>query len=502
MKSANLNSTNRNSVASGANVSANPNGENLIRITHLSPKLTHFEAEIDNIASDKSLSHRAVIFAFLSDGQSKISNFLFGEDTLNTLKIAMQLGMQVSANGKAINHISEIPRNAQLTLQRHKDGILEPNDILDCGNAGTAIRLYLGLLSAQNGRYFVLSGDKYLRTRPMKRVIAPLNNIGAKIYAREQNSLAPITIMGQNLSHFRYHSEISSAQVKSAMILAGLNVGESKGEKSHFSEISLSRDHSERMLKGMGADIECDENGIAIRAMSAPLKPLDIEIPTDPSSAFYFAILALIVPKSRVILKNVLLNKTRIEAFKVLQKMGANVEIALKTSRYEDIGDICVSKDSELRAFCLSENIAWLIDEIPALAIAFAFAKGKSVVKNATELRAKESDRIKATISNLSKFCVECEEFEDGFSVVGGFTPPSKKVVVDSYGDHRIAMSFAILGALCEVEVVDSGCIDVSFPNFLEILGRFVAVKNSESSESLESKAHNSRESCESKSAK
>ena len=488
--------------ASGANPSANQSGANLgtnpsakpIRITHLSPKITHFEAEIDNIASDKSLSHRAVIFAFLSDGTSKISNFLFGEDTLNTLKIAMQLGMQVCANGKAVQSISEIPRNAQISLSRHKEGILEPSDILDCGNAGTAIRLYLGLLASQNGRYFVLSGDEYLRVRPMSRVIAPLNNIGAKIVAREGNRLAPITIMGQNLAHFSYHSNISSAQVKSAMILAGLNaVGESKSESiSHFSEISLSRDHSERMLNGMGAGLKCSGNGIAIRALNAPLKPLDIEIPADPSSAFYFAILALIVPNSRVILKNVLLNKTRIEAFMVLKKMGANIEITPQKSLYEDIGDICISKEGALRAFELSENIAWLIDEIPALAIAFAFADGKSVVRNATELRTKESDRIKATISNLSKFGVKCEEFEDGFSVVGGFAPPNKKVVIDSYGDHRIAMSFAILGALCEVEVVDSGCIDVSFPNFLEILGRFVAVKNSES---RESKAHDLRES-------
>lgn len=483
---------------SGANPSAKP-----IRITHLSPKITHFEAEIDNIASDKSLSHRAVIFAFLSDGTSKISNFLFGEDTLNTLKIAMQLGMQVCANGKAVRNISEIPRNAQIFLSRHKEGILEPSDILDCGNAGTAIRLYLGLLASQNGRYFVLSGDEYLRVRPMSRVIAPLNNIGAKIVAREGNRLAPITIMGQNLAHFSYHSNISSAQVKSAMILAGLNaVGESKSESkgesiSHFSEISLSRDHSERMLNGMGAGLKCSGNGITIRALNAPLKPLDIEIPADPSSAFYFAILALIMPNSRVILKNVLLNKTRIEAFMVLKKMGANIEITPQKSLYEDIGDICISKEGALRAFELSENIAWLIDEIPALAVAFAFADGKSAVKNATELRAKESDRIKATIANLAKFGVKCEEFEDGFSVVGGFAPPNKKVVVDSYGDHRIAMSFAILGALCEVEVVDSGCIDVSFPNFLEILGRFVAVKNSES---RESKTHDS--SHESKSAK
>ena len=478
-----------------------------MRNTTLSPQKSQISATIDNIASDKSLSHRAVIFAFLSDGQSKISNFLLGEDTLNTLKIAMQLGMEVRANKKAVKNISDIPPNAQITLTRHKDGILEPNDILDCGNAGTAIRLYLGLLSSQNGRYFVLSGDKYLRTRPMSRVIAPLNDIGAKIVARDGNRLAPITIMGQNLAHFSFHSNISSAQVKSAMILAGLNAkGESK--KSHFSEIALSRDHSERMLNGMGAGLECGGNNIAIRPLSAPLKPLDIEIPADPSSAFYFAVLALIVPNSRIILKNVLLNKTRIEAFMVLQKMGANVEITLQKSQYEDIGDICISKDGELRAVCLSENIAWLIDEIPALAVAFAFANGKSVVKNAAELRTKESDRIKATISNLAKFGVECEEFEDGFSVVGGFAPPSKKIAIESYGDHRIAMSFALFGALCEVEVVDSACIDVSFPNFLEILGRFVAVKNSydlrESRESSESKAqdsHDSRESHESKSA-
>lgn len=460
-----------------------------MRITYISPKSTHIETQIDNIASDKSISHRAVIFAFLSDKTSKIRNFLLGEDTLNTLKIAMQLGMEVVANGKAIKNIAEIPRDSQLQLTRHKDGILEPNEILDCGNAGTAIRLYLGLLATQKERYFVLTGDKYLRIRPMSRVIAPLQNIGAKIYARADNSLAPITIIGQNLSHFSYKSPISSAQVKSAMILAGLNVanmGDSKESKntkkqSHFSEIALSRDHSERMLNGMGAALEIRDNNIAIMPLNSPLKPLDLEIPADPSSAFYFAILALIMPKSHIVLKNVLLNKTRIEAFKVLEKMGANIEINLKTSLYEDIGDICVSREGALKAFELGKNIAWLIDEIPALAIIFAFAEGKSVVRNATELRTKESDRIKAVISNLAKFGIECEEFADGFSVRGGFKVPSKKVSIESYGDHRIAMSFAILGAVCEVEIVDSTCIDVSFPNFLEILGRFVAIKNHKS---------------------
>ena len=473
---------------------------NQMRVTNLSPKSTQITAQIDNIASDKSISHRAVIFAFLSDKTSKIRNFLFGEDTLNTLKIAMQLGMQVRVNDKAVQNIAEIPRvlGTELQLTRHKDGILEPNDILDCGNAGTAIRLYLGLLAGQKGKYFVLTGDKYLRIRPMKRVIAPLRSIGAEIYARDGDSLAPITILGRDLGHFSYHSNISSAQVKSAMILAGLNAVDSRESKSaisHFSEVSLSRDHSERMLNGMGAGLKINGDNIAIAPLDSQLQPLDLEIPADPSSAFYFAILALIVPNSRIILKNVLLNKTRIEAFEVLKKMGANVEIALQTSRYEDIGDICVSKNGDLCAVELSENIAWLIDEIPALAVAFAFARGKSVVKNAAELRTKESDRIKATIDNLARFGVECEEFADGFSVCGGFVAPKKKVAIDSYGDHRIAMSFAILGAVCEVEVVDSACIDVSFPNFLEILGRFVGVKN----EMRESKnPHDSHESNES----
>lgn len=447
-----------------------------MRNTTLSPRDCPRSTTISNIASDKSLSHRAVIFAFLSDAQSKISNFLFGEDTLNTLKIAMQLGMQVIANGKAVNHISEIPQSAELTLSRHKDGILEPSEVLDCGNAGTAMRLYLGLLASQKGRFFVLSGDKYLCARPMKRVIAPLENIGAKIYARKQN-LAPICVLGQGISHFCYHSEISSAQVKSTMILAGLNAESSK--KSEFSEVALSRDHSERILRGMGADIEIKNGKILINPLKNPLKSLDLKIPSDPSSAFYFAVLAIIAD-IEITIKNMLLNKTRILAFEILRKMGASVDFELKERAFEDIGDVKIAKNGALKAIEIKENIAWLIDEIPALGVLFAFANGVSVVKNASELRTKESDRIKATITNLAKFGVACEEFEDGFSVKGGFKMPSKKVVIESYGDHRIAMSFALFGAVCEVEVLDSACIDVSFPNFLEIIARFMQVKNTE----------------------
>lgn len=449
-----------------------------MRVTHLMPR-KQTEAIINNVASDKSISHRAVIFAFLSDKKSKIRNFLLGEDTLNTLKIAMQLGMKVFANGKEIKCISAIPQNGEIELLRDERGILEPSDILDCGNAGTAIRLYLGLLATQNG-HFILSGDEYLRIRPMKRVIAPLNNIGAKITARCDNNLAPISITGQNLEAFSYHSEISSAQVKSAMILAALNAKPSiKDKKSHFSEIALSRDHSERMLNGMGANLAIENNAITITPLKSPLKPLDLRIPSDPSSAFYFAILALIIDKN-ITIKNMLLNKTRIEAFKVLEAMGANIEIKLTESAFENIGDVTISKDSPLKAIVVDKNIAWLIDEIPALAVLFAFVGGRSIVKNAAELRTKESDRIKATLENLAKLGVALEEFDDGFAIIGGFKTPDKKVAFDSYGDHRIAMSFAILGAVCEVEIVDSACIDVSFPNFLEIVSQFMEVKNTE----------------------
>lgn len=428
-----------------------------MRITQIYPSKS-FELELQNIASDKSISHRCAIFALLTSKSSLVTNYLLGEDTLNTLKIAQQLGLQVEKIGEN-----------QMRFTPPKNRIQEPNDILDCGNAGTAIRLYTGLLSSQEG-YFILTGDQYLKIRPMKRVIEPLKNIGANIYARKQNSLAPITIIGQKLNGFNYKSPISSAQVKSAMILAALNAK----EISHFSEPVLSRDHTEKMLKGMGAKITNTDNDIQISPLENPLEPLNINVPSDPSSAFFFAVAASIIPNSKVLLKNVLLNKTRIEAFRVLEKMGAKIEYSITTKDYEDIGDIYVEQ-RPLQAIILEENIPWLIDEIPALSIAMAVASGKSKIKNAHELRVKETDRIKAVISNLEKMGIECEEFEDGYSIKGG---ELKFATLDSFGDHRIAMSFAIAGLINGSKINDSECIDVSFPNFLEILQKITKVKN------------------------
>jgi 3-phosphoshikimate 1-carboxyvinyltransferase len=429
----------------------------MIKIKKLEQK---FNIVIDEIASDKSISHRCAIFSLLSDKPSIIKNYLQAEDTLNSLKICELLGANVEKNKEYIKITPPVK-------------LKESFEILDCGNSGTSIRIYSGLLAGIDG-FFVLTGDKYLRKRPMKRVGLPLTKIGAKIDGRENGNLAPIAIRGGKLKAFNYESKIASAQVKSAMILAGLNAD----GVSIYKEPSLSRDHTERMLKGMGAEINSDiiDNGaveIKITPLKNSLKPLEITVPTDPSSAFFFAVAAAIT-KSRVILKNLTLNPTRIEAFKVLEKMGVKIEYLLKEDKYEPIGDIVV-EGAELNAIEVSQNIAWLIDEIPALAMAMAVANGRSVIKNATELRVKESDRIKAVVENLNRCGIETQEFEDGFSIIGG---KPKSAHIESFGDHRIAMSLAILGLICGMQIDETDSIKTSFPNFIEILEKLTKVES------------------------
>lgn len=414
-------------------------------------KLTKpFDIEIDSIASDKSISHRCAMFSIFSNQTSYIKNFLTAEDTLNSLSIVEQLGARVKRDGSYV----EITPTNELT---------EPNDILDCGNAGTGMRLFCGLLASVDGA-FTLTGDKYLRERPMKRVADPLRSIGANIDGRENGNKAPLFIRGvKELKPFVYHSPVDSAQVKSAMILAALRAtGVSK-----YKENELTRDHTERMLKGMGADIYTDEEGfINIHPLKGHLKPLNITVPTDPSSAFFFAVAAAITPNSRVLLKNVSLNPTRIGAYEILKKMGVEVNFIEKENIYEPIGDIEV-KYKELNGVVVEEHISWLIDELPALSIAMSLAKGKSIVKNAAELRVKESDRIKSVVTNLEKCGVEYTEYEDGYEIVGGSL---NKASINSHGDHRIAMSFSIAGLISGMDIEDVDCILTSFPNFKEIL--------------------------------
>lgn len=412
--------------------------------------VTPFNVVIDNIASDKSISHRCAMFSLLSDRPSTVKNFLRGEDTMDSLRIAEKLGASIEDNGDTI------------TITPPKT-LSEPDDVLDCGNAGTGMRLYAGLLAGIEGS-FVLTGDKYLRNRPMKRVTDPLRSVGAHIDGREDGNKAPLHIRGGKLKPFKYHSPIDSAQVKSALILAALRAD----EKSYYKEDLLSRDHTERMLNGMGANITTDSDGwIEIHSVKGSLNPLNITVPTDPSSAFFFAVAAAIVPNSSVTLKNVTLNPTRIEAYKVLQRMGADVEFKETENIYEPLGDIVV-KHKELRGVTVEKNIAWLIDELPALSIAMSIANGKSLVKNAKELRVKESDRISAVVTNLKKCGVGYIEYEDGYLIEGGAV--LNRATINSHGDHRIAMSFAIAGLLCGIDIEDTECIETSFPNFIEIL--------------------------------
>jgi len=421
-----------------------------MRVVNISKHSKPFSLECDSIAPDKSISHRCAMLSLLSDRVSTIRNFLLGEDTLASLSIAEQLGATVLRDG------------ANLTITPPIK-LTEPNDILDCGNAGTGMRLYAGLLSGMEG-LFILTGDKYLRARPMKRVVSPLQDIGAKIDGREYGNLAPLAIRGGKLKPFRFHSPIDSAQVKSALILAGLRAY----SKSYYKENLLSRDHTERMLRGMGANIRTLDNGwIEITPMKKPLNPLDITIPADPSSGFFFAVATAITPNSKAIIKNVTLNPTRIEAFKILKDMGADIEFVEKENVYEPIGDITISYNGKLKAKTVHKNIAWLIDELPALSIAMAVAEGTSIVKNAKELRVKESDRIATVLEGLARCGIKTIEKDDGYEIVGG---ELKNATINSYGDHRVAMSFAIAGILCGMRIEDTACIDTSFPNFFDIL--------------------------------
>ena len=412
-----------------------------------------FSLSISEIAPDKSISHRSVMFAMLAEGESVIENFLRAEDTLNSLEIVKNLGAKVEDDGSVIKISS--------------DGIKESFEVLDCGNSGTGMRLFCGLLSSAKG-HFVLTGDKYLRRRPMKRVTMPLKSIGAKIDGREDGDLAPLSIRGASLKAFNYESKIASAQVKSCMILAALRAD---GECS-YTEPELSRDHTERMLSGMGAEIEVDGLKTTIKPMKKLLSPLSIRVPADPSSAFFFAVAAAITEGSDILLEGVTLNPTRIEAFKALERMGADISYELTDNKYEPIGNIRV-KYAPLHAITVEHNISWLIDELPALSIAMACATGESVVKNAEELRVKESDRIATVVEGLRACGIEVHEYKDGYRIVGGELHSGS---VESDGDHRIAMSFIIAGLKCGMEVSDLECINTSFPNFFELLQKITKV--------------------------
>ena len=306
-----------------------------------------FKIEISNIPSDKSISHRVAMFSILSNETTIVENYLEAEDTICSLEIIKKLGAKVI---REANRLMIIPSSKKPNMDNLK---------FYCGNSGTTMRIFTGLLVGMKGS-FELDGDEFLMKRPMDRVVKPLQEIGCDIQALKDDKYPPIQIKQSKINNFDFQAKVASAQVKSALILAGLQANGT----SYYTEDIKTRDHSENMLVDMGADIRSETinscNKITIKPMEKPLKPLNIKVPSDPSSAFFFAVLACIIPNSSIVLKNISLNETRIEAFKILEKMGANISFHKNSSAKESIGDIKVAS-SKLVGITVENNIAWLI---------------------------------------------------------------------------------------------------------------------------------------------
>ena len=407
------------------------------------------------VPADKSVSHRAVIFGGLAKGTTIIKNFSDGQDPNSSLKIMQSLGV-------------EVERTGENSLKITSDGKLKPpTTALDCGNSGTTMRLMSGVLAGQEFTS-TLIGDKSLSSRPMKRIITPLTLMGAEIHSTENH--APLSIVGHNLVGIDYASPIASAQVKSCILLAGLFAD----GKTSVSEPFISRNHSELMLKYLGANLSVNGNKVSIE--KSELEAKEIDICGDISSAAYFITAGLIVPNSDIILKNVGLNPTRTGILDVVKAMGGNVEILnQKEISGELVGDLRV-KYSELKSTEISgEIIPRLIDEIPVIAVLATQAEGTTVIKDAKDLRNKESDRITATVTELRKLGAEIEELEDGFRI-SGTTKLKGGCEVEVYQDHRLAMSLFVAGLVCQKEIAvnDFEWVAISFPEFENLFNRLV----------------------------
>ncbi len=404
--------------------------------------------------ADKSISHRAIMFASLAEGKSTISNFLQAEDPLRTLQAFRKMGIEIDDSDK----------NRIMVKGRGLHGLSAPEDVIDCGNSGTTMRLMSGVLAAQSFSS-VLSGDKFLRKRPMGRIIKPLTEMGANIVP-EPGGYPPLHIKGKNLQPVTYNSPIASAQVKSAILLAGLYC---KG-RTTVTEPGKSRDHTERMLLSCGADITINDLEVSIQGTKG-LTPFDITIPGDLSSAAFFIVAALIVPGSDIVIKNAGINPTRTGVIEILQSMGG--EISLQHEHEvsgEPVADIRV-RHSRLSGTDIGGDLVLrAIDEFPVICVASAMARGKTRISGAAELRVKESDRIASMSTELKKMGVNVEEFEDGLAIEG--SEKIRSATLQSHGDHRIAMSLAIAGLTVEAEtaIEDTECVNTSFPGFTDLM--------------------------------
>lgn len=413
------------------------------------------------VPGDKSISHRALMLGSLARGETIIEGLLLGEDPRSTAHCFRALGAK----------ISEL-NTQQVRVQGVGLGELqEPLDVLDAGNSGTTLRLMLGILASHPGRFFTVTGDSSLRSRPMSRVVQPLQLMGAEIWGRKQSSLAPLAIQGQSLKPIHYQSPIASAQVKSCILLAGLM---SEGQTT-VTEPALSRDHSERMLRAFGADLQVDPDTCSVTVTGpAKLQGQRVVVPGDISSAAFWLVAGAIVPGSDLVVENVGVNPTRTGVLEALEQMG--VEITLENTREvagEPVADLRVRHrpDTPLQAGEISgELIPRLIDEIPILAVAAIFAQGTTIIRDAAELRVKESDRLAVMASQLNRMGANITERPDGLEIIGG--TPLTGTDVQSYTDHRVAMSLAIaaLNAQGTTEIHQAEAAAISYPDFIPTL--------------------------------
>lgn len=411
------------------------------------------------VPGDKSISHRSIMLGAIANGVTTVRGFLRGEDNMSTMHAFRAMGVDIDDDGETIR-----------ITGRGLHGLQEPGDVLDCGNSGTTIRLITGLLSGQSF-FSVVTGDQYLRKRPMKRVVEPLSLMGACIAGRKGGTLAPLAITGGGLKGIDYQSPVSSAQIKSSLMLAGLYAD---GETT-VTEPSLSRDHSERMFRYFGASLDVNPNGVTVRG-GVELTARDVTVPGDISSAAFFLVAALITPNSELLIKNVGVNPSRTGVIDILKEMGGDIQlIDERDVSGEPVADLLV-RSSRLKGIAISGSVVpRAIDEFPAICIAAARAEGVTTVRDAKELRVKETDRITAMAVNLGKVGIAVTECEDGMDITG-----SDRLLggtVDSSGDHRIAMSMSVaaLVAAGPITVTDIGCVATSFPTFFPLLEKVAA---------------------------
>lgn len=410
------------------------------------------------VPGDKSITHRAVIFSALGEGPSEVIGYLPSEDCERTITAFREMGISISAE-----RVNGVP---SLHVQgKGLWGLSEPEGVLDCGNSGTTLRLLAGLLAGKPF-FSVLTGDASLRKRPMRRVIDPLRTMGAEILGRSGGNLAPLAISGKKLNGIDTRLPIASAQVKSAILLAGLTAS----GVTTLSEPSRSRDHTERMLRSLGVRFEESNGRLSIVGGSSYLGKR-IEVPGDLSSAAFFLVAGAVIEGSEITIRKVGVNPTRTGLLEVLKEMGVEVSVSPSAPMGDEpVADLTVRSGSLYGTVIRGEQIPRTIDEFPILCIAAAAAEGETVIRDAQELRVKESDRIATMARALRGMGITVEEFPDGMRIEG--KKKWKGTFCETHGDHRVAMAMAVAGLLAEGgnEIDDVACIDTSFPGFLGLL--------------------------------